>query len=74
MSDSGKQHTDDAFRESDNPYHLDLPDGRDFVSQRSLMPLDKFLEWLEEMRVMFPLSDWQRQQRAQRSCTEEFTL
>ena len=75
MSESAKQPApEDTLRESDNPYFLDLPDGFGFESQRSDMPLGKFLQWLEEMRAMFPLSAWQREKRRQDRCTEEFIL
>jgi len=75
MSESGKQpKPENTLREPDNPYHLDLPDAHGFVSQRSVMPLDKFLQWLEEMRAMFPLSEWQREKRRHDRCTQEFIL
>ena len=75
MSESGKQRpSENTLREGADPFHLDLPDAHGFVSRRSVMPLDKFLGWLEEMRAMFPLSEWQRERRRQDRCDQEFIL
>ena len=75
MSESGKQPDPESMlRETGDPYHLDLPDGHGFVSEHSQMPLDKFLDWLEEMRRIFPLTARQRDIREESRCTEEFVL
>ena len=75
MNESAKQpDPENTLRESDGSFHLDLPDGHDFVSERSQMPLDQFLVWLDEMQQMFPLTERQRQLREEVRCTEEFIL
>jgi len=75
MSESAKQpDPEETLRESESSYHLDLPDAPDFLPERTQMPLDQFLNWLEEMRRMFPLTDQQRALREEVRCTEEFIL
>ena len=75
MSESAKQpDPEQKLRESESPYHLDLPDAPDFYPEPSQMRLDDFLNWLEEMRRMFPLTDEQRAIREQARCTQEFIL
>ena len=52
----------------------ELPEAPDFVSERTHYSLDKALEFVEEMRVMFPPTERQRELREEHRCTEEFIL
>jgi hypothetical protein len=64
----------DNLRDQQQTWHLELPDAPDFISRRSLLPLDRALEFVEEMRRMFPLTERQRALREEMRCTEEFIL
>lgn len=77
MKKSNEQPSPDAgdnLRDQQRTWDLELPDAPDFVSRRSLLPLDRALEFVEEMRRMFPLTDRQRALREEVRCTEEFIL
>jgi hypothetical protein len=63
-----------ALRDQERTWDLELPDAPDFVSERTQYPLDRVLEFVEEMRAMFPLTDRQRALREEMRCTEEFIL
>lgn len=63
-----------ALRDQDRTWDLELPDAPDFISERTQYPLDKALEFVEEMRAMFPLTDRQRALREEVRCTEKFIL
>ena len=64
----------ETLREQHASFDLELPDAPDFISQRRQYPLDKALEFVEEIRAMFPLTENQRAMREQVRCTEEFVL
>ena len=66
----------DSLRDQDRSLDFDLefPDAPDFVSQRTQYPLNKALEFVDEMQRMFPLTERQRQLREEVRCTEEFIL
>jgi hypothetical protein len=64
----------DTLRDQERSCDLELPDAPDFVSERTQYPLDRVLEFVEEMRAMFPLTDQQRAFREEMRCTEEFIL
>lgn len=53
---------------------LDLPDAPDFFSQRSTVPIDQILSWLDQYRQWFPQTHAQREQRMKRKCGVEFIL
>ena len=63
-----------ALRDQERSWDLELPDAPDFISERTQYPLDRVLEFVEEMRAMFPLTDRQRALREEMRCTEEFIL
>jgi len=69
-----KRDTTQSLRETDRSWDLELPDAPDFVPERRQYPLDRALEFVEEMRAMFPLTDRQRALREEVRCTEEFIL
>ena len=64
----------DTLRDQESPWDLELPDAPDFVPERTQWPLDRALQFVEEMRRMFPLTDRQRALREEVRCTEEFIL
>ena len=53
---------------------LDLPEGRDFVSRRTPMSLERVLSLLEERRRCFSLTPAMREARRRRRVTAEFVL
>ena len=53
---------------------LDLPEGRDFISRRTPMSLERALPLLEERRRWFPLTPAMREARSRRRVTAEFIL
>ncbi|HKQ37418.1 MAG TPA: hypothetical protein VJ063_05025 [Verrucomicrobiae bacterium] len=74
-SDEPPNHENPAtLRDQERSWDLELPDAPDFVSKRWRYPLDRALEFVEEMRQMFPLDDKQRALREEVRCTEEFIL
>ena len=63
-----------ALRDRERSLELELPEAPDFVSKRTQYSLDRAVKFVEEMRVMFPLTDRQRALREEVRCTEEFIL
>ena len=77
-----KKSSEPSARESEPILHdrpadvpeLDLPDARDFVSRRTILPLAQALSILEERRQMFPQQSAAARARRRQPVPAEFIL
>jgi hypothetical protein len=60
--------------EKESSWDLELPYEPDFVSQRTQYPLDKALDFVEEVRAMFPPRPDEAERRRENKCLVEFVL